>query len=533
MLQRLFVLAFIFAIELVVISVLLDNDTLTPGGFLTRLVGGWGPWVLRGIVGFAGLFVTFAYLKSRAALDQISSRVVEIPIRQGALAAHCAAMVIFGSLSAVLYGSRLSGYWSDRVAVSWLAAGVSAIAFAAFAFIPPAVWVKVVRSDGHLWAYALIAVILACLVGNTSRSFWQPATHVTFRLVRALLSPLISGFISDPATMAIGTHRFQVLIAPECSGFEGAGLILAFGITWLWLFRQECRFPQALILIPAGVTLIFLLNAVRLAVLILIGNAGAPRIALGGFHSQAGWIAFNAVALGFSVAARRVPWLTTREPDRGAFDKSSSNPTAAYLVPFLMILATGMISRAATGDFEWLYPLRFFAAAGALWVFRRRYAGLDWKFGWFAPGVGALVFVLWIAFDRFANVHADDAIPSALAASSAPARMAWIVCRTLAAVLTVPIAEELAFRGYLIRRLMSPEFESISARSFTWFALLASSAAFGLLHGDRWFAATVAGVLYGLALVRRGRIGDAVAAHALTNALLAVYVLAFHQWHLW
>jgi len=81
--------------------------------------------------------------------------------------------------------------------------------------------------------------------------------------------------------------------------------------------------------------------------------------------------------------------------------------------------------------------------------------------------------------------------------------------------------------------LMSPEFESISARSFTWFALLASSAAFGLLHGDRWFAATVAGVLYGLALVRRGRIGDAVAAHALTNALLAVYVLAFHQWHLW
>ena len=34
-----------------------------------------------------------------------------------------------------------------------------------------------------------------------------------------------------------------------------------------------------------------------------IGNAGAPDIAAGGFHSQAGWIAFCSVAFGLSVAA--------------------------------------------------------------------------------------------------------------------------------------------------------------------------------------------------------------------------------------
>jgi exosortase/archaeosortase family protein len=48
---------------------------------------------------------------------------------------------------------------------------------------------------------------------------------------------------------------------------------------------------------------LFLLNAVRIAALILIGNSGARQIALGGFHLQAGWIAFNGVALVFSVAA--------------------------------------------------------------------------------------------------------------------------------------------------------------------------------------------------------------------------------------
>ena len=72
--------------------------------------------------------------------------------------------------------------------------------------------------------------------------------------------------------------------------------MIAFGIVWLLLFRKESRFPQALVLIPAGVVLIYLLNAARIAALILIGDAGAERIALGGFHSQAGWIAFNLVA---------------------------------------------------------------------------------------------------------------------------------------------------------------------------------------------------------------------------------------------
>jgi exosortase E/protease (VPEID-CTERM system) len=281
----------------------------------------------------------------------------------------------------------------------------------------------------------------------------------------------------------------------------------------------------------------FLLNAVRIAALILIGDAGAPRIAMGGFHSQAGWIAFNMVALGFSVAARNVPWVTIGKPEpqtppSAALAVAEGNATAAYLTPFLAILGAGMISVAGKGDFEWLYPLRFFAAAGMLWVFRKRYASLDWKAGWFGPAIGALVFVIWMALDRWWGVDAR-AMPSALTAASAPARAAWIAVRCLAAIVTVPLAEELAFRGYLLRRLISPDFESLGARSFTWCGLLVSSVLFGLLHGDRWLAGTLAGALYALTLIRRGRMGEAVAAHATSNALLAVSVLWFHQWQLW
>jgi exosortase E/protease (VPEID-CTERM system) len=420
---------------------------------------------------------------------------------------------------------------SDLLALAWLAAGLSAIALGGFAVIAPPIWFRIARKTGYLWIVTLTAVVLACIVGNSSRLLWPWAAGVTFRMTRFLLSPFMPDLIVDPAKLQIGGPRFLGEIAPACSGLEGVGLMLAFGVAWLALFRKQCRFPQALLLLPAGAVLIFLLNSVRIAVLILIGNAGAERIAAGGFHSQAGWIVFNLVALGFTLASGSLPWLSKTARHEPAAAKVE-NPTAAWLVPFLTILAAGMISRSLTSDFEWLYPLRLLAAAVALAFFRRRYASLDWHIDWSGPVTGAIVFVIWIGLDRF-NSPGSDAMPAALATALPLTRNAWLVARILAAVVTVPLAEELAFRGFLYRRLISADFESVSLRRFSWVALLASSVLFGMLHGSRWFAGVVAGVLYALVLIRRGRIGDAVAAHATTNALIAADVLVFHHWNLW
>jgi exosortase E/protease (VPEID-CTERM system) len=342
---------------------------------------------------------------------------------------------------------------------------------------------------------------------------------------------LVSHIVANPATKHIGTTAFAVDIAPECSGFEGVGLILGFSAIWLAVFHREFRFPQALLLIPVGVVAIFFLNAVRIAALILIGNAGASGIALGGFHSQAGWISFNAVALAFCLAAGRLPWLNANSR-QATTSATTTNPSVAYLLPFVCIVLAGMLSRAVAKDFEWLYPLRLVLAAAALWSCRRAYAALDWSFGWLGPALGTLVFALWIGFDH-SPIGSHDVMPATLVAASAWQRTSWLACRIVAAIITVPIAEELAFRGFLIRRFISPDFDLIDLRRFTWPGLLISSLAFGLLHGDKWLAGTVAGLVYAVALLRRGRIGEAVAAHATTNALLAVYVLAFHKWHLW
>jgi exosortase E/protease (VPEID-CTERM system) len=332
--------------------------------------------------------------------------------------------------------------------------------------------------------------------------------------------------------MTLGTVRFCEQIAPECSGLEGAGLILAFSVLWLILFRRECRFPQSFVLIPLGIALMFALNVVRIATLILIGNAGAPEIAEHGFHSQAGWIAFSMVAVLFSFTILHIPWFVAN-PHRLVLSRSQMpNPTAIFLLPFLAILAAGMVDKAFTGSFDWLYPLKFFAAFALLVIFRKSYAELDWQFDWVAVSIGLIVFVVWVATDRFSNSIHENGIPGALQGSSAASVM-WITFRVLAAVVTVPLAEELAFRGFLMRRLISRDFHSVSFRHFNWFALIASSIAFGLLHAGYRLAGVIAGLLFGVIVIRRGRFGEAVVAHATANALLAFYVLRFNQWHLW
>jgi CAAX prenyl protease-like protein len=200
------------------------------------------------------------------------------------------------------------------------------------------------------------------------------------------------------------------------------------------------------------------------------------------------------------------------------------------LVPFLGVLGAAMLARAASSQFEWFYPLRFFAPAVLLWHYRADYKKLNWRFGVVAVAAGAAAYLLWISFRP-----ASGPYTAPLAIQSAPPYIAlgWIVIRICAATITVPVVEELAFRGFLMRWLVRRDFESVNPKSFHILALILSSFLFGLMHGQRWPEGSIAGLLYAAVLLRTGRIGDAVAAHATTNALLAIRVLTRGEWSLW
>jgi exosortase E/protease (VPEID-CTERM system) len=461
--------------------------------------------------------------------QEFNLRIGREPVGWRYLALHLAVAVLAGaSLCALFWGGHNT---SVSLALFCLSIGLAAAAcaMALRAFLPGSAIVLALHASGPAWIPAGFVALGAAFSGFLAQSFWEPSAKLTFATVRSLLQLFVSPVRVEPATLTIGSDQFRVNIAPECSGYEGVALVLAFAIGWLWFLRHEYRFPMALVLIPISALTIWLLNSVRIATLILIGHWGAPAVALGGFHSQAGWIAFITVAIGLCVLSRRIPAIARPGPSGAAPRSESANDAAPYLMPFMAILAASMLSKTLSGSFEWLYPLRILTAVCALWYFRNTLRTLVWRVSPMALGIGAVVLVLWIALDR----SPAAAMSPELAHLPPWLRSLWIGMRLFGAVLTVPIAEELAFRGFLLRRLADSNFTGVSLRAFPLVPVALSSIAFGAMHGGRWIEGTLAGAAYAWALSRKGSMGDAVAAHSFTNALLAVWVLATGQWQYW
>jgi CAAX protease family protein len=53
------------------------------------------------------------------------------------------------------------------------------------------------------------------------------------------------------------------------------------------------------------------------------------------------------------------------------------------------------------------------------------------------------------------------------------------------------------------------------------------------LHPDRWVAGIFCGLVYQWLVIRKGRLGDAMAAHAITNFLLGLWVIWRPAWNFW
>ncbi|HTQ35682.1 MAG TPA: exosortase E/protease, VPEID-CTERM system [Steroidobacteraceae bacterium] len=410
-----------------------------------------------------------------------------------------------------------------------LAAAVLALLLA---FVPARLWRELLGGSSRLSLVALLLAAGAVLILQASEDLWQQAAAVTFHLVRMMLAPFYPGLQLLPASLSIITAGVEIHVDKACSGLEGVGLMLVFCAGWLWHLRHEFRLPRALLVLPVAALSVFLLNSVRIAMLVALATQGYVKVALAGFHSQAGWIFFIGAAFLVALLSRRIAWLrnpaTAVRPPRVSH---TGDDTSAFLLPLLLMLAAGMVTRAMSAGIDQLQWLRLPIGAAILLLYRDRYANLDWRCSWRGVAAGVAVFVAWILAAHWLSPR--TAMPEALAQLPPLQRCWWITARALLAVLAVPIAEELAFRGFLMRRLMAANFIAVPIQSVKLRALLLSSLLFGLSHGSYWLPGIFAGLAFGGVAVRTGRFGEAVAAHVTANALLAALVLVFGQWQYW
>lgn len=522
--ERLALIAALLVVEKFLVSSVIDYESVH--GALAMRLG--QPLIFRFALALVATLALFVAARDGALWRERLFPGPDAPLRRRWLAVH-------GLLVALLLPVAHSVYqdgpqplpFAAMVALAATLTG-SAVIAALGAVAPLASWRRIARGLGGLWLYAGSAALVSTAAIHWSESLWPIAARSTFFGVQVLLQPLLPSLQSDWQHQALATDKFAISVAPACSGLEGAGLMLAFCAAWLLYFRSEYRFPRALLLIPAGIALSLALNVVRIAALMLIGHSGHPAVAVYGFHSQAGWMAFTGAAMALAYFSRRSAWLSQ---SAGAKLLTAGNPVASYLMPFLAILAAGMVAHAASSGFEYLYPLRLVACVTALWIYRRPLLAMDWHCSWRGAAAGAAVFVVWLLFAR--ATLSPSGMPAALAQLAPVPALGWIALRAMAAVVTVPLAEELAYRGFLQRRWQRADFESLDFKAVRWPALALTSAVFGLAHGAMWPAGVIAGLVYGALAMRTGRLGESVLAHATTNALLAGLVLFAGQWQYW
>jgi hypothetical protein len=107
-----------------------------------------------------------------------------------------------------------------------------------------------------------------------------------------------------------------------------------------------------------------------------------------------------------------------------------------------------------------------------------------------------------------------------------------IAFRLGGAALVVPVMEELFWRSFALRFLISSDFRSVPLGKFSWYSFIVVSILFGLEHHE-WLSGMLAGMIYALVLYRTRNLFDPILAHAVTNLLLGVYVLTTGSWSFW
>ncbi len=480
---------------------------------------------------FAVFVVTMAILslRTRAGIAREVSefgrpRSVWVP-----LIFHVAVLVAFAWANDRIFGPGSRALPTVGL-IAWGFLGLATLASALAIAWPIEGWAGWGRRNTGRLAFAALAGLLAFASGRLTLDLWRPLNRATFWLAAGMLRLISPEIVCRRGDWEIGTPKFSVIVESACSGYEGIGLIIALIGAYLLAFRHDLRMPRALLLLPIGVFTIWVANAVRIVGLIAIGTWGSSTIALTGFHSQAGWIAFNAIGLGLIAVSRVVPWFRSGTAEPLDF---SASPTVAYLAPMILLTATAMITGAFSSGFDLLYPARIFVAGITLWSFRNQYSDIRATWSWGSVAIGAAMALAWAAFEIVSGGHSGSAaVPARLAVLPRGLAATWLTARVLGYVVVAPLVEELAFRGYLIRRLSSSDFSAIPAGRFGFWTALISSILFGLMH-DRVVAGTLAGLAYAYALRRRGELTDAVIAHATTNAFLALLVLTTGDWSYW
>lgn len=186
----------------------------------------------------------------------------------------------------------------------------------------------------------------------------------------------------------------------------------------------------------------------------------------------------------------------------------------------------------------WVYPCKAFSTALLLFLFRRNYSELRWRdlsslmASLTAVATGIVVFLLWVRMDwSWATTGTLQGYNPTLVSDNFTFVL-LSACRLFGAALVVPVMEEIFWRSWLPRYLISQNFQSVELGKFTPASFVIGTLLFGLEH-NLWLAGIMAGACYNFLLYRSKSLAQCTLAHAVTNLALGLFVLQSGRWEFW
>lgn len=250
----------------------------------------------------------------------------------------------------------------------------------------------------------------------------------------------------------------------------------------------------------------------------------------------------------------RYPWLTFLFPFVVYMLVGSLEPSPPKPPVQMPDGSTRAISSPARFGLEYkhypvVYTAKIALTIGAMLLVLPGYRQFPFRISPLAIGVGVVGVVLWIGIcqlhlekmllgplglAKFLGLGERPAFNPLEALAATPVwAYTFLAIRFVGLALIVPITEEFFLRGFLMRIVVEEKWWEVPFGTVTRLAAVVGTAFPMMMHPAELLAAFVWFSLVTWLMVRTKNIWDCVAAHAVTNLLLGIYVVTQHQWHLW
>jgi len=220
------------------------------------------------------------------------------------------------------------------------------------------------------------------------------------------------------------------------------------------------------------------------------------------------------------------------------------------MTPFILPFALYIFLSQFASKFPSHYPLFYTTTVvlvGAATIYLLRGKGIVKMHRHIFPGIifGIVGIVAWVLISRLQLEQAiiqflPEWLQPGARASFNPfqsienpiAQWGFIMVRLLGLAVLVPVVEEVFWRSFLLRWVISPDWQDqeigvFSVKSFLWITFL-----FSLAHPEL-IAAAIYCSLLNILLYWRRDLWNCIVAHATSNLLLGIYILYAGAWQLW